>query len=339
MKKAPLATALCLLAPFASAQGIAASLVANDAITATLFDPSTNTTIAQQSQPAGPLWSANLQVGSYAVCSCSLAQLGSTWQFLASSQAIVPPNPVQQGITHADLLLTLTGTGTIALDLSLAHLGDQSDPTVMRIDVGNDGSVEVNSGPIGSPWHHRLWTWDFAQGSLPIRVRTDQVSYGGAQRYDVNLRVLPWAAGASPAAPGCPFVATIRDGQGWAAESTNYQLAALPSTAPQQFATLRAFGLGQFGLFLVAVQPAIAVVPIPAPFYPSSSVPLLVNAIFMQAGTVTANVGIVTPVIPRTWEVPVPLLPPGLTFWVQHTSATLVYPQQVGTTNVIRFDT
>ena len=53
------------------------------------------------------------------------------------------------------------------------------------------------------------------------------------------------------------------------------------------------------------------------------------------------------PLLPRAWELPVPTLPAGLTFYVQHASAILqpTMPNStlpspfVGSTNVVRFDT
>ena len=67
---------------------------------------------------------------------------------------------------------------------------------------------------------------------------------------------------------------------------------------------------------------------------------LLANGVAFPSVVVSARAGETLPGVPRAWETPVPLLPPGLTFYLQHASATerWTWHAWAGATNVIRFD-
>jgi predicted membrane metal-binding protein len=112
---------------------------------------------------------------------------------------------------------------------------------------------------------------------------------------------------------------------------TNYQLTALPSTAPQTLSVLRANGLGAFALFLVSDL--------------ATALPLQLPPPFVGACDVLSNVVIVDPGTPLSaspfgeWEVVVPTLPPGLSLHVQHASANATAPFWFGATNRLRIDT
>jgi len=118
-------------------------------------------------------------------------------------------------------------------------------------------------------------------------------------------------------------------------ESSNYHLAAYVPTQPSDLAVLRAVGLGQFNALIAAMQPGTAPLQLPAPF--PSGCNVLVNVILFEVLVPSAMTNALAGT-PREWRRHVPLLPPGLTFFVQHVSAELAAPW-FGASNVIRFDT
>jgi len=338
MKKALAIAALC---PFAAAQSIQTALVAQDAVYARVADHGgTHTVYFQQSQPAGPIYNGFALAVPGASYSCTLSTAGGAAHLQCSTLAN-PPSSQAPSIfpeTHADLLLTVSGmVGTAAsVELLLTHFGDMASSYGFSVDLRNDGTPEITTaGPAGSPWHHRMWTWDFAQGPLAIRIHTDQAEAFGAQGYGLVLDVQSWVSNAHPHWPDCGLVNYVRDPQFIRAETSNFGLAALPSAQPQQLALLHAVGLGQFGLFVVAADPSVwAVAPLPSPM-----VPLLSAIVFQMPGAVAARTTNGVAGMPRTWEIAVPQLPPGFTFYVQHASAIIDQFIWLGTTNVIRIDT
>lgn len=322
------------------AQGpISATLVSNDIAYAEMRNQ-TNGECASQIFPPGPFTSMSLSVPRIHY-SCHLTQVGSDWHLFATSgdnayQAY--PNATD----HADLTLTLTAPqGTIAMiDLQVGQGGDAPSPSGFRVDWGNDGTVEVESTCLTCTYltHIRTWTWDFSNGDLAIRIRTDQVSIAGVQGYQCELNVRPWGAGATPIAPDCGGLINYQPGgSGSGLVSTNYQIAALPPTQAVALATLRANGGGQFGAFLVSDSQVTQPLTLPSPFTATCSV--LAAPLFFDLGTVTATFSSWTSAPPRQWDLVVPQLPPGITFYVQHASALPIAPFPFGSSNVLRIDT
>ncbi|MCB9876226.1 MAG: hypothetical protein H6835_01380 [Planctomycetes bacterium] len=330
----------------ALAQGpLTAQLVANDATTAQWIDPATGAVGAQMSTPPGPTTGTAVQVGyggnpSFARYQCSLAPAGDGFAFSASSSCSYPLGSIV-GQIHADLTLTIAGNGAAfaGIDALLWHGGDYPGPTAMLVDVGDDGVVDLTSDWSVGPGYrqHRLWYWDFADGDLVIRVRSDQASFGGWQVHGLSLDVRPWAPGTSPVSAGSttiPYIPiNVTD-----PESSNYALVAEPPAQPQHAMDLRATGMGHYGYFLVSDVGATLPLLLPAPWNVPS--PALSNVLAFAGGAVTATVPYPPNApTPREWVLPVPPLPPGLTFYVQHASANQYYAFWFGTTNVVRIDT
>lgn len=313
------------------------TLVANDAITAEWVNTQTNVVGASQTHPAGPLVAASVQV-STARYSCSLVAAAASVEFTASTSGGSMTWPFRSR-SHADLTLTITGTGIASLEVDLRHGGDGVIPNAMRIDVGDDGTVELESswGFIGSPRHHRLWTWDFNQGALVVRIRTDQQTMFGFQGHSIVLRALPWSGHATPMSAACPASGVEMDPWLFEAETTNYQLAPEPATQTNQLLALRAFGFGSLGFFVASDTASLT--PLQLPNLPILC-PALANALFVEAGSVSATTQISgASMIPRQWTLAVPLLPPGIRFYVQHGSVATLASPAFGTSNVVRIDT
>lgn len=333
-----LATLGCALGALAQSP-ISATLVSND-IAFARRDNQNNGEYEFQIQPPGPFLGTSLAVQGIQYA-CNLAPTAMGWLFTASSgDSMQAPNDHKDD--HADLTLTLSAPpATIAaVEVAVLHGGDSSSASGMRVDLHADGTVDVDSGcSCVFLRAFRTWTWDFAQGDLRLRIRTDQTSYAGTQGYSVRIEVTPWVANALPVADGSPQIAYWRPSSDQ--ESSNYQISALPPTTSGPLAILRGVGLGQFGAFLIADNPATSPVTLPNPFITTSN--LLAIPQFLDFGTVTATTqwGGVTP---REWQLTVPSLPPGMSFYAQHVSvsppvASTYYPPAFGSTNILRFDT
>jgi hypothetical protein len=334
-----------ILAVGAKSQGpLQAALMAVDDIQAKWVFQSTGAVGATQLHPAGVLSAANVQVGygvhpNVARYTCDLSGVGNGYVLDATTSVAGYVSGVSF-VTHADLLLVLTGPAdlVVSIGLLLSHAGDFTSSSAFRVDLGDDGTVEVDSGCMncGSARHHRLWTWDFAAGHLGIRIRTDQQSTGGAQGHALTLAVQPWIGEASRAAADCGGIAHVATTSNAEYESSNYQLAADEPTQPSQLAVLRAVGLGQANALVVAMQPGTTPLQLPAPF--TSTCDVLANVVLFfvlgPSATTTAPSG-----TPWEWQLPVPLLPPGLTLYVQHASAHVATPFWFGASNVVRIDT
>lgn len=338
-----IATGLALtlgLASAIAAQGpITATLFANDPISAAYANASTGTSLLQ-TVPAGPLTSASVAAGPYTSYACSLAATATGHHVTASSyctfQQIGIPS---SGSTHADLTLSLAApAGTVvALSLGITHYGDSPAAPAFRVDLGDDGTVDVDAGcgACSGLAQHRVWTWDFANGPLALRILTDQGVGFGPQNYVLDLDIQPWIAGASVVAGDCGIVGSARNWSSQVFEITNYQLRAI--AAAGSFGKLRANGLGPFGAFLVADQPVAGPLTLPPPF--SATCQALGSVLFLAFGTVSAATTITLPVAPLAWDLDVPVLPSGLTFYVQHASAYGQLPYWFGTSNIVRIDT
>jgi hypothetical protein len=334
-----------VLAVALEAQGpLQAALLAVDDIHAKWVFQATGATGAMQTHPAGTLSAANVQVGhgvqtNVAHYTCTLLPMGNGYTLDASTSVAGYVSGVQF-LTHADLLFVLTGPAdlVVSIGLLLSHGGDFTSSPPFRVDLGDDGTIEVDSGCMncGSARHHRLWTWDFAAGHLGIRIRTDQQSMGGAQGHSLSLAVQPWIGAASHAAADCGGIAYVASPSNSERESSNYQLAVDEPTQPSQLAVLRAVGLGQVNALVVAMQPGTTPLQLPAPF--TSTCPVLANVLLFDvlgpSTTTTAPSG-----TPWEWQLPVPLLAPGLTFYVQHLSAHVASPFWFGASNIVRIDT
>jgi len=324
-----------LLAPAVAQAPLQATLTAVAPIEAEWITAPPGTPGALISQPAGPLTSADITgpVGeSWAHFTCGLTANGAGWRLLASSQVFSPLPELAE--TRADLLLQVTATvpTTIVLDLQLAHWGDFPSSAGFTIDVGDDGSNELDTNlPFCCGSVRRLTTTRLLDGTgLAIRIRGTNTMSASPQAYDLWLDAQPWLPQATPVAGDCGSLGTKVPPQGW--YQGNYQLAALPSSDPLEFGVLRANGLGDFDLFFVAGLPTTAPFLLPAPLPGPCN--LLTDILVAVPGTPT-----ITSPATSEWELHLPLLPPGLVLHAQHASVHTVAPFGFGTTNVLRLDT
>ena len=246
--------------------------------------------------------------------------------------------------THADLTLWLLGPSnrTIGLDLDLRQGGDNNAEGLL-VDVGDDGTIEYDTMcpfTCHDPTNHRGFHWSFSNGPLPIRVRADDSPIWAFRGFSLDLRVRPWIAEASPEADGCAGIAW--HGHQSLLASSNAHLSVEASSQPNELGVLRALGFGNFGAFLVSAAPGTTSLTLPSPFL--SICDVLAFTFADSPGTVSATMQLVA-MPPREWTLPIPTLPPGLTFYLQHASVepTTTFPLHVppwfGTSNVIRLDT
>lgn len=324
-----------LLAPAVAQPPLQATLIAVTPVEAEWVNAPPGTSGALVSQPAGPLTSVDLTapVGqNWAHITCALSANGPGWRLLASSQVFSPPNEI--AATRADLRLVLTATAptTVALDLQLAHWGDFPFGVGFTIDLGDDGSVELDTTlPFccGSVRRQSLTRTIDATG-LAIRIRGTNTMWVSPQAYDLWIEAQPWLPQASVVSPDCGVLGVEAPAPTW--YEGNYQLAALPSSDPAEFGVLRATGLGGFDLFFVAGLPTTAPLVVPPPL--PGPCDLLTDILVAVPGTPTVPGAIAT-----EWELRVPLLPPGLVLFAQHASVHTMAPFGFGTTNVLRLDT
>ncbi len=322
-----------LAMPLLSQGGLQASLTAVTPIVVS------GTSGASVTHPAGLLPTAVSLTGpvgtTWATFQCALVNSGSVCTLTASSNCAAPFP--QQAQTQADLLLLVSApTATVAaVQIEVAHLGDSPWFSGFRIDIGNDGSFEVDTSSsvcCGTIRRHHV-TADFLGGPLSLRITDSNAGGGSPQAYTLSLHIEEWLPSATPIAAECPgTVNTLPTNQVF---YTNYQLAAFPPTALQSLGVLRAIGLGRFDLFLVSDQPAAQPLQLPGPYVGLCDV--LSNIVFAATGTPSGSAG------PNNqftdWSFVIPTLPPGLVFHVQHGSATRGAPFWFGATNRLRIDT
>lgn len=294
---------------------------------------------APVSHPAGPLTSASL-VGpagtSNANFAVSLVDGGTFCTLFATSTVLTSyPNLAQ---TSADLLLQVTPTapGAIAYaQIQLQHGGDSPDFRGFEIDVGNDGTVEVDTGfAYPGSYGRRDYALDFAGGPFVVRIRHLNAPTTSVQGYSIDLRVDSCPPSPVPTAPACaanviaPFNGVLLD--------SNYQLGAFATAAPNLL-ELRTIGYGDFDTFLVSDVPVAQPLQLPAPYAQTCDV--LANVLLAAPGVATAFGGLPAHPQPVAWTLVVPQLPVGLTLYVQHLSASFGAPFSFGASNRMRLDT
>ncbi|MFO1077657.1 MAG: hypothetical protein U1E73_08010 [Planctomycetota bacterium] len=293
--------------------------------------------------PAGPLPAAPIDVavdvglgwwtGSASFSSTPLPlQSGMVAHWSLSAYAYVPQGEVSR--TTADLLLRIDGPDCAlgTLELQLTMFGDSPQTSGFRVDIGNDGSFELDTftaNPLTSTLdRNAFFAWDFAGG--PLFVRVTHTAYGAPMPQDFGCRVAfrPWVAGVDTYGDDCGNETVPPLSSGY---TTRYHLAVLPPFRPQDSMVLRANGIGPFAAFLLSDR--IATVTFQLTGSPSPACDLLSHVVFTHLGGVASvNSG----TIPVQWIALVPPLPPGLDLNVQHAS---LLPPHFGLTNRVRIRT
>ncbi|MFO1076317.1 MAG: hypothetical protein U1E73_01165 [Planctomycetota bacterium] len=344
IRPVPYLAVLCALAPApAVAQsGFSAQWTAVQPIVAQWVNAPIGTQNPIVTWPAGPLPATPLTVAVHptgpnaqTVFYSSPLPLQSgmehNWLFASLWWAPYP----QVTLTTADLLLQISGpqSATGSIEFRVTDAGDTPDPTGFRIDVGNDGTVEVDTRQPFAPTtfvdRRAAYAWDFANGPLFVRVTHHSGGYVAPQLFTLQVSFRSWVAGMRSSGDDCGAVGSVPVTSGY---ESHYHLAALPSLSPNHAMVLRATGVGPFASFLVSLQPHTAVYGIPGFLTPPCD--LLAPVEFLVAGGVSS-------VVPGTpfaveWIAPVPHLPPGLDFYVQHASMNVGW---LGMTNRVHVRT
>lgn len=257
--------------------------------------------------------------------------MAGNWAF--SSHAWLWPGNLSR--TSADLLLQVDGPkdATCTVELRVTSFGDNPDPRGFQVDVGNDGLFEVTSTPLSTftPNLDRRagQAWPFARGPLLVRVLHEAWGSSIPQDFGLEIAVRSWPLPAASRGDDC---GNVGRGPATSSYATNYHLAALPPLAPTDLMALRATGLGGFSGFMVGTRPDTVTFQLPGVL----SVPcdMLIQTLFTTSGTVARTVPFQG--TPAEWVAAVPLLPPGLEFWVQHVSLEIPW---LGFTNRVQIRT
>ncbi|MFK7742755.1 MAG: hypothetical protein AB8H80_20755 [Planctomycetota bacterium] len=289
------------------------------------------TFIQQVAQPAGPLTSASLSLPP-ASASCALTPQASGWRLDAGALTYAISGYFS---TSFDLRLDLdapAGTiATLALDSELAGDGVSS----VRLDIDDDGSDEVSTswGSSFPRTTRRNFVIEFQGTPVPVRVRLTNNGFPGAAN-NLAISVNEWSSTATAAGLGCGGIGLVGGTMASTAQGVYDQvLELIDSPNPLSSGTLRARGIGNFATFLVATANAPTAITLPAPF--SETCPALSGAI--AAAGIANGAPLAT-----SWDLALPLLPPGLTAYVQHATASWL-PSAGGnvlfdTSNVLRVD-
>lgn len=253
---------------------------------------------------------------------------GPLWRVAAT----LAPGPNDSVGAFADVSMLLTAPpGTVATIRIQAGPGSPTGAApnqLLQVDVDADGSNEIDWVGGGGA-HQELRLFDRVLGSTPltIRARVLALSVGVPSQVGLQVWVLPWAPQTTPAGSGCAVLGTTPTASGGTLTS-NAGLAAYPPALPNRMLDLYACGAGDVGGFLLSDQP--------------TAVPQLSMPPYLSPCATFANVvgfESLPAVEPNHWRAYVPLLPPGLVFYVQHWSATVTAPLHFGSSNRIRVQT
>ncbi len=315
------------LAPSLAAQGLQTTLEAIQPLTLSLGG------VPQQQHPAGPLTSASLSILDPTCLANGTLTCAITGNSLSASHNVWGPNC--GGLTAtSDLRLNVSALqpGWATLRMSITASGDCGGQ--FRVDVGDDGSNEV-SYSWGSTFE-KTRNLVIPVGTTPLPVRIYQYTCGAQPTgQSVNLVVEQWDATATQDQVGC---GGLFGSAGWQAIECDHTLMFVDDPAPGALGVLRAGGFGQFHSFVVASTAPTAPLQLPAPF--TQICPTLANVLLLAPGAQSGMLG-----RQILWELPVPTLPVGLTFFVQHACAAVWQLPQMwaltrfDTSNVVRIDT
>ncbi|MBL9079515.1 MAG: hypothetical protein JNL08_18575 [Planctomycetes bacterium] len=313
-----------LLAVSVRAQtGVIAQLTANTPMVVTRTD-TTGTTAA--AQPAGPL----LQNGSIAL---PTAQVDLEWTVPTPGDARCRfhseayPYGFSTTQVFLDCTLGLVGTNVRGhLQIDMDNFGDF--PAHLEVDVFDDGVVEVDSNefqwlswpPLLVNLHMPL----VLTGSVPVRIRMQGWTLAPVG-HSIEVRFLPWASGTEDLGSSCAANLVGYIGN---QDSHDYFLAALPGVGAEALRFV-ADGYGPLATFVVSLQSArlpVGAIGLGLGCDDLLAVPLLDGpGLQLESGR---------------WALPVPPLPAGLEFFVQHVSlGNWGSSPRFGVTNVVRYQT
>ncbi len=313
-----------LLSPLPAQTAVTALLVANTSIVVTLIDGSSTVTA---SQPAGAL----LQVGSVEIPtdvirvhwtpptasdpSCRFDYYSFPLGYHASTDV------------DLDCTLWLSGTNTNGhVQLDMLNAGDF--PGHLIVDVLDDGVIEADSYALQwsyAPFTASLHAPVVVNGApVPIRIRMQGMTLAPEWR-SIQVRFVPWAAGTEDIGSSCtPNLIGYLGSQ----DVQDYYLAALPGMGGEAL-RFAAEGYGTLATFVVSLGPTRL---------PRGTIGLgpwcddLLAVPLLDGPGISLGGG--------QWILPVPPLPGGLQFYVQHVSlGSWSGYVRFGITNVVRYQT
>jgi hypothetical protein len=324
----------------ASAQ-VSATLVANAPFVAT-WTMGANT--GSLTYPAGPL----VADGSM-LLPAPFGNVRMQWivpQPGAASCEFFAARTVGSSLTYSSAAdLTMAVTGPVGLPghvkIVLDVWDDIPSASSVTIDIGNDGSVEATSQT--AQWlYRREWRIPATLGATGLDVRIVHSDTASALVPGADWRVKVTFEPSSHAATDLGSSCASND-VGWAlpnggtsivAEHHPYFLHAAPGSGGE-LCRLLARGHGPIAAFVVATDPTRV-----APGW---------LGIGLGCDDLLQNVALTLPGLSfaaETWELAVPALPPGLTFWFQHVSFGPAWTTssgspvlRTGVSNLVRIDT
>jgi len=316
-----------LLATTLTAQSVQTTMEAVQPLTLSLGS------VVQQQHPAGPFTTASLSINDPSCLATGSLSCTLNGNHVTAAQNVWGPNC--GGLTaNTDVRLTLTSpqSGWATLRFYIGAGGDCGGS--FRVDVDDDGSNEI----------YYTWGTTFEKSRnliVPVGptaqvVRITQYTCGAqptAQSF--NLTIDEWDPTATPDQPGC---GGLFGSPGWQALECDHTLMFLDSLVPSELGVLRAGGYGQFHTFVVATSSTTLPLQLPTPF--AQTCPTLANVLAFDSGLHSGMLG-----RQDIWNLHVPMLPIGLTFYVQHACAAIYQPSQFwaqtrfDTSNVLRIDT
>jgi hypothetical protein len=321
-------SSVCLMASWAPAQ-----------IQATLLAPQPlvlqNSGGTQSVQPAGSLTSAALAIGP-ASLGCSLAPSANGW--LLESDQNCPLASSGYYLADTELLVSFSSPTPVVCTLRLENQLGGDAGAYTTVDVGDDGVLEYaelwGSSALLTTRDHLVVT----VGPTPLSVRiTQQCGGWPISESHLDLALEPWSPLGTPAAAGAGGVFSYGSFPPPQIRS-DHLLDLIDDGVPGSSGLLRARGLGQFEVFVASLQPNTLPLQLPAPFAQTCDV--LANVGAVAPGTVVAGGWLSD----SSWDLRLPQLPAGVTFYVQHLCAKLPTQSYPGNTlfdasNVVRIDT
>ena len=265
----------------------------------------------------GSLASQTVQASLVALQPLVLQQVGG-------QQITHPAGP----LTNANLTLA---SSFVSVDLSPTPLGWQFES-------------ELHCGFSSSPQTAYLASSDLEwnlSAPVPTRVTLRVYSYcvddSGGTIFFAVPDIDVWSPLVTPSAAGCGVTLLHGASGSLTYYQTDHHLDLVNTSGPPNSGTLRADGLGQWASFAASLASPQLPTQLPAPF--AQTCPLLGSI-----DVLVPSIGSGSQSVPTHWELLLPVLPVGLTLYVQHASAYVASPAfapstRWSTSNVLRVDT
>tara|TARA_R110002072_G_scaffold302758_2_gene488486 strand:- start:14196 stop:15191 length:996 start_codon:yes stop_codon:yes gene_type:complete len=289
----------------------------------------------QITHPAGPLTNANLTLASSFV-SVDLSPTPLGWQFESELHCGFSSSPQTAYLASSDLEWNLSAPVPTRVTLRVySYCVDDSGGTIFFAVPGHGSFIHACGTSIGQRRvdHYVL---DLTPTPLPIRITQIAGGYPAGSclvRADIDV----WSPLVTPSAAGCGVTLLHGASGSLTYYQTDHHLDLVNTSGPPNSGTLRADGLGQWASFAASLASPQLPTQLPAPF--AQTCPLLGSI-----DVLVPSIGSGSQSVPTHWELLLPVLPVGLTLYVQHASAYVASPAfapstRWSTSNVLRVDT